>query len=758
MERNIQPQAYARPVTPTTPTQAPSQYLRAAPLTLPHSAPAKSTGDYLRALRRRAWLALAVALAVAGPGAAWVAKRPAIYQATAQIQIDPPEFDPILPTLLPNGDVGRRDPSAIERYVPNHLNWLKGRRLAERVVSGPLFRREGAGGDPSQEVLANLTTRNLPQTSVFDVYLEGTDPARTAGLLNEMVRTFADDVNDESVAALEKSREYAKASLDKYDKELENVDKDIRDILQKSPLMVSYNGKSLLEARYGALMTMLMEKRIRHEDIKHQRAVADLYPVVKGQAAAPTPVQQRIAKLQEERAFWKARLAKVRSLLRDPGADLTGNYVAEQLRETEADLNAELAKVPRERPMPDRGAIALGQSREEIYKLEREVGGLLDELRRSMPTFQEYTALVKSREQKAESIAQMQRNLGKFQLLLETQNKPVKILLEATEPTAPIKPSRGLYMALIAVAGLALGAALVCLLEHLDHSVKVPEQLSAGLALPLFGVVPRMRRLAHWHRGGHLWTAAAPTSLEADAYRNIRASLLGLDGPDGDPPVTLLVTSAKAGEGKSTTALNLAATCARAGERTLLLDVDLRRPSLANVFDDDEADRPGLVDVLRGDLSWQRTVVRTDQPNLDFLPTGATEGVPIEVLGTLEMRQLLRAVAGHYDRVVLDGPAVLGLADCRMLGRMVDAALLVVRSGAHGLRPLQRARAMLEQSRVPLAGVIFNGLADDYQNWSSYGTPGYAAPTTKVGRPVSGMGTDDAGGPVAVAAAVALGA
>jgi capsular exopolysaccharide synthesis family protein len=189
--------------------------------------------------------------------------------------------------------------------------------------------------------------------------------------------------------------------------------------------------------------------------------------------------------------------------------------------------------------------------------------------------------------------------------------------------------------------------------------------------------------------------------------------------------VSLLVTSAKAGEGKSTTALNLAATCARAGERTLLMDVDLRRPSLADVFHDegDDPDKPrlGLVDVLRGELPWQRTVTRTDIPGLDFLPTGDARDVPIEVLGTLELRQLMIALASHYDRVILDGPAILGLADCRMLGRVVDAALLVVRSGSQELRPLRHAKAMLEQSHVHIAGVVFNGLYEDLKDWSSYG-------------------------------------
>ena len=90
----------------------------------------------------------------------------------------------------------------------------------------------------------------------------------------------------------------------------------------------------------------------------------------------------------------------------------------------------------------------------------------------------------------------------------------------------------------------------------------------------------------------------------------------------------------------------------------------------------------GLVDVLQGDLPWQKTLRHTELRNLDFIPTGDTRDIPIEILGTLELRQLLSALSNHYDRVILDGPAVLGLADCRMLGRMVDASLLVVRSGA----------------------------------------------------------------------------
>jgi capsular exopolysaccharide synthesis family protein len=371
-------------------------------------------------------------------------------------------------------------------------------------------------------------------------------------------------------------------------------------------------------------------------------------------------------------------------------------------------------------------AMLMERYRQEIEADQEERDKLLTKLQESMPEYQKVMALFSDRADKRRQIVEMEDKLTGFQIVEKALVSNPTVVIpprSVVEPTAPIKPNRPVLIGLGLMASIALGIGLVCMLEHVDHSVKVPEHVTLGLTLPLLGVVPRIRRTALTHRGGHLWTPATPDSLDADAYRNIRASLLGVADKRG-PITTLLVTSAKAGEGKSTTAINLAATCARAGERTLLLDIDLRRPSLADVFIDDSEDTGevhGLIDVLRGDLPWQRTVRHTEIPNLDFIPTGDTRSIPIEILGTRELRQLLIALSNHYDRVILDGPAVLGLADCRVLGRIVDASLLVVRSGSHQLMTLHRAKAMLEQSHVVIAGVVFNSLTDDMNNWSSYG-------------------------------------
>jgi capsular exopolysaccharide synthesis family protein len=270
-------------------------------------------------------------------------------------------------------------------------------------------------------------------------------------------------------------------------------------------------------------------------------------------------------------------------------------------------------------------------------------------------------------------------------------------------------------IALVGMLGLMLGVALVCLLESLDHKVKAPEHLVHGLTLPLLGVVPKMRRQARLIRGGHFWTAGSADAPEADAFRNVRASLLGAE-PAGKPFVTILVASTKPGEGKSTVALNLALTSALAGERTMLIDADLRHSSLAEVFGADNS--LGLVDVLQGLLPFQRVALRTEIPNLSFLPCGDASAVPREVLASLELKQLLAALSGQYHRVIIDGSAVLGIADGRMLGQMTDATILVVRSGAYDLRPLRWAKEWLEQSKVKIAGVVFNGLTEGLANWS----------------------------------------
>jgi capsular exopolysaccharide synthesis family protein len=689
----------------------------------------KTTSNYIQALRRRFWMVLSIAVPLAIAGTIAVLKMPPVYMVKAEIEINPPEPDPALGALLPH-DVGRRDSTSAAQYVPNREARLRGKALHELVVNDPAIVPDAAQhDDPAAELFKSLNVIQVKKGSnTFIVTLEANDPARAKKLMDTLLDKFKEEVTSETSKKLQDTSDFAQDSLKAQRTSLDALDKTIEENL-RSTRTVGPGGRSILEEQYVNLGNVLQQKTSKLGEIQQQKIFAELFP--KFQSDPRTDAREaRIAQLELQAKKYTLSLHNMKRTIRnfnhDRAAIVWSQYLEEVLDELDRlrSIKTEMAGSPTE--------MLIEQYNREIENDRIDHEKLLAKMQDSIPNHQKIMALLHDREEKARQFAHAEEKLREFNIVRKSIESSECVRFNKNgvqEPTAPIKPNRPVLILLGFFASFALGIGTVCLLEHVDHSVKVPEHVSFGLTLPLLGVVPRIRRTALTQRGGHLWTSGMPDSIEADAYRNVRASLLGIADKRG-PVVTLLVTSAKAGEGKSTTALNLAATCARAGERTLLLDVDFRRPSLAEVFVDDEesGESHGLVDVLRGELPWQAVVRRTEIPNLDFIPTGDTRAIPIEILGTRELRQVLLAVSHHYDRVILDGPAVLGLADCRVLGRIVDAALLVVRSGSHQLMTLHRAKAMLDQSHVIIAGVIFNGLSHEMDNWSSYGYAALPAP------------------------------
>ncbi len=715
----------------------------------------KTASDYLGAIRRRIWLVLLVAIPLASAGTLLVLRLPAIYSVTAQLTIEPPKTDPAIRNLVGSGEMIVNDTTGSEKYVPSTLAMLGSKSFLEKVLYDKTLGLPPSVfdvPDPAAEMINKIKTRIIPQSSTVVVTFEGKDPELIRKILTYTLEKFAAWADDRSRMAGIEAREKAADTLKSYGLDLENLDKDLAKLVQENK-DIAPNGRNLKEAEAEMLKARMIHEQNQVAATQQQLQFDALRPQQTSPAALARSSQ--IAALEEKRLAPAKKLRVALNASRDPSDPAVTRARAElsEIKTKIKQLEREVAPADTE-ALEDAQQQILSQAIERVGVTEHQIGLVMDEMRGSMPVYQKYTTMMADRDLKAKAVAALREKLSAFKIVIDSQKKPVEIIDRPDTPLIPVRPNRLIYIAVCLVFSFGAGLGLVCLLEHIDHSVKVPEHLTAGLALPLFGVVPRMIRSSRNHRGGHLWTSGTPDSIEADAYRNLRASLLGaIDGKG--PIVTLLITSAKAGEGKSTTALNLAATCARAGERTLLMDVDLRRPSLNGVFPGQDHDH-GLVDVLRGDLPWQRTVVQTDLPNLDFLPTGDTRDVPIEVLGSLELRQLLLSLSqNHYDRVILDGPAVLGLADCRMLGRIVDAAVMVVRSGSQEIRSLQRAKAMLEQSQVFIAGLIFNGLCDDLENWSSYGpNPFLDAPQLTQVRP-TGSRRDRSAGALLPAAASA---
>ncbi|NLB59010.1 MAG: CpsD/CapB family tyrosine-protein kinase, partial [Gammaproteobacteria bacterium] len=218
---------------------------------------------------------------------------------------------------------------------------------------------------------------------------------------------------------------------------------------------------------------------------------------------------------------------------------------------------------------------------------------------------------------------------------------------------------------------------------------------------------------------------AAPRSAFSESYRSVRTALQF--STDGGVPRTLLVTSASASEGKSTTALTLARNFAQLGKSVLLVEADLRNPSLHRVMG--MRAEAGLSSLLAGAASIQKVVNKTDDERLDVILAGPLPPNPAELLSGSRMLSMLSVAAQKYDQVIIAGPPVLGIADAPILSNLVGGTLMVVQAGDTRIKTAQSAIKRLAAARARILGGLLThydakvaGYGYDYDSYYAYGT------------------------------------
>lgn len=286
------------------------------------------------------------------------------------------------------------------------------------------------------------------------------------------------------------------------------------------------------------------------------------------------------------------------------------------------------------------------------------------------------------------------------QQLQDTQAEGYVQVISAAKPvTAPVSPHPLRNALLGGIIGIGLAAALIVLLEYLDDTFRSTDEIVEYTNLPLLGAVRKYDGTPD-----EMATVAArmPRTAIAEAYRVARANIQFTE-IGGDLKV-VLVTSARDGEGKTTTANNLATTFALAGNRVLLVDADLRRPGLTKIMGLRESH--GLSSVL---LDPDADVARaTEVPGLSIVPSGAVPPNPSELLGSSRMRTFIETAAKNFDLVILDTPPVLSVADTRIMATLADGVILVLDPAITTRRMIRQARIAIENVGSRLLGVMLN--------------------------------------------------
>lgn len=293
-------------------------------------------------------------------------------------------------------------------------------------------------------------------------------------------------------------------------------------------------------------------------------------------------------------------------------------------------------------------------------------------------------------------------------LALAQSTDSITVVDRALPPTSPIRPRPITNTLLAALAGALLALAVILLINYLDDRIRSPDELSMLTGAPWMGAIGKIPDVSDKkHDTRQLITVRQPRHPIAEAFRSLRTNLQFSQVDTG--LAALVVTSAEPGEGKTTTAANLAVVMAQSGLDVLLVDTDLRRPVQHRIFEMPQS--PGLSDaLLQPALTALHFVRPTPVPNLRLLTAGSDAPNPAELLGSKRMWDLFEQLKRQSDLVIFDAPPALAVTDAQVVGRMADGALLVVDGERTRRNAVVRAAETLQQVNIPILGSVINRL------------------------------------------------
>ncbi|MGP9603784.1 polysaccharide biosynthesis tyrosine autokinase [Brachybacterium sp. AOP42-E1-35] len=301
----------------------------------------------------------------------------------------------------------------------------------------------------------------------------------------------------------------------------------------------------------------------------------------------------------------------------------------------------------------------------------------------------------------------------------------------AVVPGAPVSPDRNRYLAAGAAAGLLIALGVAWLRDRNDSRIRTADDITEALDLPVLGTLPEAKEMIRAKDG----TLPEPKAFGArEAIRKLRTNLRYVDVDE--PPRSIVVTSSTPGEGKSVVAANLARVMARAGQPTLLIDADLRRPMVADQFGVDGA--IGLSQLLAASVSLEDAAQHSSVAKLTLLPAGQVPPNPSELLGSRRMKELITELSREYF-VIIDAPPVLAVTDAQLLARHADGAILIGVPGKSRMIGLTRSVEAIRGIGAKVYGVVLNrasasrftrlAYGDAEYGYAAYGTYGYGAAT-----------------------------
>lgn len=662
--------------------------------------------DYLRVIKKRRWTVIAFFVVVVTIVMLHTFTAKPLYEATSQVLIEKENANIVSFEEVLNLDTAHAD------YFNTQYKILKSRSLARVVFDAagldksPQFKELE---DPVTAFLRNLNVKPIRDSRLVELSVTGLRPDEITRICNLWAKLYIDQnlLNrmsassqavrwlSEKVEALQDNVKRSELALQKYKEEnsIISLEEKQNIVVQKlselNSSVIEANRKRItLETRYTQLMSLLKEEGWQSlTNITENTLILNL--------------KNDLVKLEEEKA-------KLSLTYKEKHPKLA--RIISQIALLKKSLKEEIGKVVSNAGNEFKiASIEEDVLREALGEQKREA---LDMNKKAI----QYNVLKREAEGNQKLFDVLLNRLKETSLTEGLEFNNIRVVDYAEVPTRPIKPKKRLNLLLAIIVGLLGGCSLAFFLEYLDNSIKNSEDVERFLGLPFLAPIPATDKKGM--DSLYLITQSMPKSVVSEAFRSLRTSILFSSSSDRELK-SIMITSAGPSEGKTTTGVNLSIAMSLGEKKVLIVDCDLRKPSLHKVFSrPNDAGISNLV--VDHNRAIEEVIQETGINNLHLITSGPIPPNPSELLGSHRMSEIMKQLEDSYDWIIYDSPPVMSVTDATIVGRLVEGVVLVVDATSTSRESAVASKRALSEVGANIIGVALNKADIREEGYYSY--------------------------------------
>jgi len=698
--------------------------------------------DIFRMFRKHRLLFVGVVIAAVALTGLYLFFATPIYEASVTVKVEPTSKSSMSDIFMDQvtGSYSSKDISTEVELIKSRSNFEKvitDLDLVDRMIEPEVKEKMIQEGYSEEDIVDSLaktlseivTVSPVKDTRIVKISVQHANPALATDIANKLAEVYNEKLADLSKRDVRTKREFIESQIPLIEADLRQATDALKEFKETYKIYVlEEHAKSLLQIlsnydqQYNNLSLQLNEKQAEKDaylqllkEFESSEAEARVSKWIKTSETFSNPV---IAQLKSKRANLEIELAALKQQypVTDPKvqAKITEIAKTDELIKKETENFIRTGESQTLNPAYEDALINYISSTSNIQVLESR----LQAVEKIKKSYEKQLAQLPELEQR---LLELQRQVtvkeNLYTLMLEKLEEAkiseaavvgnAAVVDYAKSPRSPVKPNKKLSLAIGGVLGIFLGMLTVFLVEYMDKTLKSEEEIERYSGLSVIGRIPEIEDLVE--NKDELYVRSHPTAPQSEAIKLAASNVSFLIGEEKK---AIAITSVSPGEGKSFVAANTAFYMASSGYKTILIDLDLRRPRVEKILklDTKKTSGKGITDLIKGEIELDQAIVKDYDNNLDVMPMGTRATNPTLLLSSKKLETILNTLKERYDRVIIDTPPALVTSDVSLIANKLDGIVLVVKPGIALKDGLRITINNLRTVGAPLLGVLVNGV------------------------------------------------